>query len=157
MVWSLESYIFSAVAILLEAAFGLPPLRPLALAASRPCLVRCRVRSLSNWDSPAKIVSSRFPCGVVVSSHVSLSDFIEAPASCILSMIESNSLTERPSRVSSVIITVSPERSESIILSSCGRSFFTPDIFSLYIRSHSDWVSRSVCPSRFCPVVDTLA
>ena len=157
MVCSFESYIFSAVSTLPEDALGRPPLRPLALAASSPDFVRCRMRSLSNWDSPAKIVKSRLPCGVVVSSQVSRRDFIEAPASCTLSMMANSSLTERPSRVSSVITTVSPSLKASSIRSSSGRHALTPDIFSLYILSHPACRRLSHCPSRFCTVVDTLA
>lgn len=157
MVCSFESYIFSAVSILSEAAFGRPPFRPLALAASSPDLVRCLMRSLSNCESPAKIVKSRLPCGVVVSSQVSRSYFIEAPASCTLSMMENSSLTDLPNRVSSVMTTVSPSLNASSIRSSSGRCALAPDIFSLYILSHPACRRLSHCPSRFCPDVDTLA
>lgn len=157
MVCSFESYIFSAVSILPGAAFGRPPLRPLTRAASSPDFVRCLMRSLSNWERPAKIVKSRLPCGVVVSSQVSRSDFIEAPASCTLSMMANSSLTDLPSRVSSVITTVSPSLKASSIRSSSGRCTFVPDTFSLYILSHPACRRLSHCPSRFCPDVDTLA
>ena len=70
MVCSFESYIFSAVSTLPEDALGRPPLRPLALAASSPDFVRCRMRSLSNWDSPAKIVKGRL--SPRITSHIRL-------------------------------------------------------------------------------------
>lgn len=117
MMCSRESYIFSAVDTIPLSDLGLASFL-LVLAASSPYVVRCRVRYLSNCKSPAEIVSSRLPCEMVVSSHVSFNDFMETPASCILSMIVSNSMTEQPNRVYSVIITVSPLRSESIIMSS---------------------------------------
>jgi len=58
---------------------GRPPVRPLAFAAANLDFVRSAMRSRSNWHSPAKMVNTRLPCGVVVSSHASLRPLKCAP------------------------------------------------------------------------------
>ncbi len=51
----------------------------LALARSRPSLVRLRINSRSNSARPPRTVSVKQPCGVVVSAQVSRSDRKPAP------------------------------------------------------------------------------
>lgn len=124
------SYRARALLIALAFALGRPPSRPRALAAARPSIVRSWVRSRSNWLTPAKIVKSNFPWGVVVSSHASFSDLMFAPAPLIRSTSSKRSLVDRLSRVSSQMTTVSPERRASSSFPSSGRSFFVPETFS---------------------------
>ena len=54
---------------------GRPKRTPLFLAASRPALVRSRIRPRSNSAIPAKMVMIIFPACVVVSAHGSDNDW----------------------------------------------------------------------------------
>ena len=80
-------------------AFGLPPSRPLALAAWSPALVRSRIRSRSNSAREAKILKMSLPLLVVVSI---LSVRLLNPIFLLLRlvMVSSKCLSDLPKRSS---------------------------------------------------------
>ncbi len=61
------SWSFKAFSIVFLSIGGLPPLRPLALAAVKPSFVRCTVKSRSNWQRAERTVTSSLPVGVLIS------------------------------------------------------------------------------------------
>ena len=78
-------------------ALGLPPFRPLALAAVSPAVVRSLIRFLSNSASAPKIWKISLPPLVVVSIFsVRLLNPIPRPSSMVIVPIKS--LRERPNR-----------------------------------------------------------
>jgi len=66
---------------------GRPNLCPRALARALPSLVRARINSRSNSASPAKTVTIKRPCAVVVSAHASLRERKPAPLAMIVASV----------------------------------------------------------------------
>ena len=123
-------YSFTAFSTFALLALGLPPLRPLALAACNPSFVRCTVISRSNWLIADRTVVNSLPVGVVVSMDsfrlTSLTPWLFHS-----SIRFSKSLVDRPKRERDSIITSSPSRKAFFSLSSSGLFAFVPVIFSL--------------------------
>ena len=71
---------------------------PLALARSRPSLVRLRINSRSNSAKPPRTVSINLPCAVVASAQVSRSDLNPAPLSATTPIRLRRSLVDQASR-----------------------------------------------------------
>lgn len=138
----------SSLAWLWVSLRGRPPSRPRKRAASMPALVRSRIRSRSNWATPANTVKTNTPPGVVVSRcSVRLLNCTPRLARSLTRPIRCCVL--RPSRSRRHTVSTSPVRNVSIILASSGRSSLTPLAVSVYIRSHPAFRSASICKSRF--------
>ena len=99
---------------------GRPPLRPRALAATRPALVRSWMSARSNSDSAAKIWKISLPLALVV-SMASLRERNPTPASFRSFKIVTRSFRLRPSRSRRQTTRVSPSRIASRHRASSGR------------------------------------
>src|SRR6516164_1487321 len=107
-----------------------PKRTPRALARALPSLVRARISSRSNSAKPARIVTIRRPCALVVSAQASCSDLKPAPRLAMSSRILSKSRVERAKRSSRVTISTSPMSRRLSTLASPGRLLRAPLIFS---------------------------
>ncbi len=105
---------------------GRPPLRPRALAAASPAIVRSRMISRSNWaNAPNRWNTSRPPAVVV--SIDSRSDRNPTPRSSSAVTVSIRWRRERPRRPRRQTTRVSPGRGRSKTLSSSGQRSSTSE------------------------------
>jgi hypothetical protein len=135
-------------------AFGLPPFRPLALAASRPAIVRSRMMLRSNSAKAPKMWKISRPPAVVV-SIASVRDRNPHSRLCSSSTVSINWANDLTSRSSFQTTSVSPGLRKSSAAFSCGRSRDAPDAVSSKIRRQPTTDRASVCRLEFCSPVET--
>jgi hypothetical protein len=97
---------------------------------SRPSPVRARMSSRSNSARPARTVSIRRPCALVVSAHVSRNDRKPAPLPPIAARVLRRSRIDLASRSSRVTRRTSPSLRASSARFSPARSVRAPLTFS---------------------------
>ena len=114
------------------------------------------MRSRSKLASAPKMLKMSLPPAVVVSID-SVSDRNPTPLSSKSVIVYSRCGRFRPSRSSRQTQTVSPARRCENRLSSSGRLVVAPLATSVQIREQPAALSASLCRSRVCSAVETLA
>ncbi len=133
---------------------GLPPTRPLALAAANPALVRSRIRSRSNSASAPIRWKMSLPPGVVVSicSVMLINEMSRSPR-LLRSSIKC--LRERPARSSFHTRKVSPGRTYASASSNPLRSALAPVTLSTTHFSQPASLSASIYNASCCSCFET--
>ena len=147
-----------AMAILMSSIFslGLPPVLPLARAASRPALVRSEIRLCSNSASIAISWKNNMPVGVLVFTS-SVSDTTWMLRFFNFSSVSMSCCIDRPSRSDFHTTRVSPSFRYAMAARNALRSKRTPVCLSVKTLTTPRFFKASSWRARCCSVFETCA